>query len=598
MRSGKVLIVITWVLLIGGLLAVLGRCWALQYRDAERYQSMAFSQQRQIINHDARRGMIIDRNGRVLALSLTSPMVWVDPHFIFKYESPREIAAALAAALAMDEDQLYNRLKENAHKRYLVLRRDVDEEQAGHVEQIPSRGVEVKYAFRRNYPMGKLAMHVIGFTTIGGVGLEGIEASYDEYLAGEPGTMLLRKDVAERPVGSLGEYKSAREGYTVVSTIDAVIQACVEEELEAAVRKFEAQSASALVMNPHNGEILAMANWPCFEPNQIRLNIPELKRNRILTDPYEPGSTFKPITVASAVQGGFVDFDDTIDCLEGPYRGKGFRPIKEYKYYYGKLKVTDILVRSSNIGSAKLAQKMGKTYFHDMVEKFGFGSRTGIDLPGEGVGIFRDSWDDKQHTLTRVGFGQGIAVTPIQLMRAFCCLANGGRLVCPRVVKGIVDSKGQIVKNFGMQEILLNNGETWQEQDRGVRIISSDVSRTLIQESLVGVVAREHGTAHNAHLEEWQVFGKTGTAQVARKDGPGYEENKYISSFIGGAPAENPQVCVLVLLRKPNRSLGLGYTGGMVAAPVVRNILHQTLAYLEVPKSKLQDEVSKLSVGN
>lgn len=581
-RSGKIISIIFWFLIVAGLLVVLGRCWAIQYRDVSRYQDMALRQQRKIIKQQARRGMIVDRSGRVLALSLKVPSVWADPKLI---EDRPAAAAELAAALNLDENRLYRQLEAKAHRRFMWIEREIADEQARKVRDIDRRGVVLDYEFKRDYPMGILAMHIMGFTDIDGRGQEGIERTYNEYLTGEPGKMLLKKDVLNRPVGSLGRYEDSREGYTIVSTIDAVIQACVEDELEEVIAKFQAESASAIVMNPDNGDILALANRPCFEPNQIRANVPHLKRNRILTDPYEPGSTFKPITVASAVEGGFVDFDDTVDCLLGPYRGRGFRPIKEYKYYYGKLSVADILVRSSNIGSAKLAQKMGKTYFHNMIEKFGFGRETGIDLPGEGVGIFRDRWDDKQHTLTRVGFGQGIAVTPIQLMRAFCCLANGGRLVRPRVVKGVIDHEGNIVKDFSMQEIRLNDGDHWRQRDRGIRIISPQVSRDLIEKALVGVVARKEGTAHNAYLEDWTVFGKTGTAQMARKDGPGYEENKYVSSFIGGAPAENPRVCVLVLVREPNRSLGLGYTGGMVAAPVVRNILHQALAYLEVPKS-------------
>jgi len=455
----------------------------------------------------------------------------------------------------------------------------------------------VENEYRRDYPMGDTAGQVLGSTDIDGCGLEGVEKEYEAYLSPQPGKWLLRSDSLRRPIGAQGECEPAKDGHIVVLTLDSVIQNFVQEELRKTVEKFRAKSAMGIVMDPKTGEVLAMANWPGFDPNRVRETAPEIRRNRTLTDPIEPGSTFKPFTAASAVEGKFVTLQTIIDCGEGVYNGPGFGAVHEYKHYFGRIRVADILIHSSNIGSAKLAQKMGKPYFYGMLRKFGFGEKTGIDLPGEGEGIMRplSKWNDKMYTLTCVGFGQGISVTPIQLIRAFCGLSNGGTKVTPRVTKGILSPDGsEVICDF------LHPRTDTGEYINGVggeisenHIISERVSRDIREEALAGVVEKKGGTARGAYLEEYRIFGKTGTAQIALKDGRGYEPNKYVSSFLGGAPVENPRICVLVMVREPDRRLGLGYTGGRVAAPAVREIVRQTLAYLQVPPHKPADASEK-----
>lgn len=576
------------MLLVTALLTVVARCWVLQNANADQYQQRALRQQLKIIPHNTRRGLIVDRNGSVMAISRKVPMVWADPTRI---QNIPETCQKIAPVLGLNENELLKNLETNKDRRFLWIKRDPTQEQADRITELDIPGIKVDQCFRRDYPMNSLAAHVIGFTDIDGIGLEGVEAAYNQYLNGQPGRMLFCSDVKRRPVASRENSRPGADGQTLVLTIDAVIQACVESELQKVVEKFQAKGATAIVMEPHTGEILALANLPTFNPATARTCHGDLRRNRALTDPYEPGSTFKPFTVTSALEGKFVTMETEIDCLDQPYRGKGFRPIKEYKYYFGPIPVSHIIINSSNIGSAKLAQKMGKDYFHNMIEKFGFGKKTGIDLPGENEGILSPEWNDKEHTLTRVGFGQGIAVTPIQLIRGFCTIANGGILVKPRLARGILDAEGKIVEDFGRCQLCVNPNEPIPASDAAGRVISRQVAREMIDKALVGVVERKAGTAHNAHLEEWTVFGKTGTAQIARKDGPGYEENKYISSFIAGAPAEYPCVCVLVIVREPDRSLGFGYTGGAVAAPTVKEILRQTLAYLHIPKNISPEEI-------
>ncbi|MCH9022971.1 MAG: penicillin-binding protein 2, partial [Planctomycetes bacterium] len=338
-------------------------------------------------------------------------------------------------------------------------------------------------------------------------------------------------------------------------------------------------------MNPQNGEVYALANWPTFDPARARETDAHIRRNRALTDPVEPGSLFKPFTIASALEGGYVTLDETIDCLNGPFRGKGIGVIREYKNYFGSLSVAQVIVRSSNIGAAKIALKMPKPYFYGMIRKFGFGQKTGIDLNGEGAGILRPlrEWKWGQYAVTRAAFGQGpVSVTGIQLIRGFSCLANGGRMIKPKVVKGILDAGDyHVVKDFGKP-----SGDS-EVSGEGDRIISEKIAREFIRRSLTAVVDRKQGTAHNAYLEEYRVFGKTGTAQVVQNGV--YQNGKYVSSFIGAAPEGNPSICVLIMVHQPDRSLGLGYTGGAVAAKPVGEIIRESLAYLNVPRSPLEE---------
>jgi len=566
------------------LLAVLGRCWLLQYYHCSRARLRADRQQRLIIPQNARRGLIVDRNGSKLAISVRADSVAADPSII---QDVQAVAASLAETLQMDKARLRDKLQDAAGRRFLWVKRFVSDAEADKVRQLAIRGVIVTAEWQRRYPMGQLAGHVLGFTDIDGRGLAGIEVSYDEYLSPRPGKLICRSDALRRPIGLGDRCTPGRPGRTVVLTIDAFIQECTERHLAATVEKFAAESAIAIVMDPWTGEVLAMANAPGIDPAKARRSDQSARRNRALTDPVEPGSIFKPFTVAAALDGGFVTARQQIDCLDGPFRARGIGVIREYKRYFGKISVADVIVHSSNIGAAKIALKMGKEHFYRMIRKFGFGSRTGIDLAGEGAGILTplSQWKWGQYALTRAAFGQGpIATTPIQLIRAFCCFANGGRLVRPRLVRWVLDGE-TVVKDCRQDDGRLAAELVETGRSAGPsRVISQRVALQMAREILTGVVNRRGGTAHNAYLPGYDVFGKTGTAQIPRTDHRGYEEGGYISSFIAGAPATHPRICVLVMVRRPDRSLGLGYTGGQVAAPAVKEIIRETLAYLGVER--------------
>jgi cell division protein FtsI/penicillin-binding protein 2 len=358
-----------------------------------------------------------------------------------------------------------------------------------------------------------------------------------------------------------------QDGVGIILTLDATIQQFVRAELVKQYASYEAESAVAIVAEPKTGAILAMVSLPDFDPRDAGSADPNNLRNRAICDQFEPGSVLKPIVAAIAIDAGCVGRGEKIFCEYGSYYRSGIGQIGEYgDHKFGDLTVRDILVESSNIGMAKIGQKLGRDRLYKGLRLFGFGKKMGIDLPGEVEGLLRPARKWTGYSVTRIPFGQEISVTAIQLVRAFCILANGGRLVRPYLVKAIVDSNGEIIKLKRLPPAV-------------GYVVKPEVAEWIVTEAMVGVV--NEGTGKKARLERWQVFGKTGTANMAKSDERGYSESDYVASFVGGAPAAEPAVVVLVSIRKPNVELGKGYTGGTVAAPVAAGILDKTLNYLE-----------------
>jgi cell division protein FtsI/penicillin-binding protein 2 len=362
------------------------------------------------------------------------------------------------------------------------------------------------------------------------------------------------------------------DGCGIILTIDATIQQFAREELIKQYESYEAESAVAIVAEPKSGAILAMVSLPDFEPSDARSADSNSFRNRVISDEFEPGSIIKPIVAAIALDANVVNEQETIFCENGSYYGRGFGRIGEYRQGFGDLTVREILVQSSNIGMAKIGQRLGKDKLHRGMELFGFGKKTGIDLPGEADGLLRPAQKWTGYSVTRIPFGQEISVTSIQLLRAFCILANDGCTIRPFLVKAMVDNNGEIVK---FRQPLHNPGRIGY-------VVRPEVARWIVREAMVGVV--NEGTGQKAGLKGWQVFGKTGTANIAKSNERGYSDSDYIASFVAGAPVEDPAVIVLVSVRKPNKKLGKGYTGGAVAAPVAGKIIEKTLTYLRVPQ--------------
>ena len=540
----------------------MGRCFYLQYFASDHYSLVCTNQQQSRTAQKPQRGVILDCRGRVLAASNKIQTIFAEPRII---EDPMQVSRKLGPVLGIPVDEIRRIITESKNPGFAKIKVGADPSQCGAAGKI--YGIGVQSNWQRHYPAGALTCHVVGFTSADNKGLEGIELRYDRELAGSAGENIFLADAFRRPIQLKQQKSILEDGLGVILTLDATIQQFTWAELLKQYESYEAESAVAIVAQPKTGAILAMVSLPDFDPNDIRSTDPNNFRDRAITSQFEPGSIIKPIVAAIALDAGAVSRDEEIFCENGSYRGRGFGRIGEYSNHaFGDLTVREILVKSSNIGMAKIGQKLGKERLYEGLKRFGFGKETGIDLPGEAEGLLwpADKWTG--YSVTRIPFGQEISVTAIQLLRAFCILANGGHSVRPFVVRAMVDNTGQVTK-------------LKRPPPPVGFVVKPEVAKWIIEDALVGVV--NEGTGRRARLEKWHLFGKTGTANIAKSDERGYSEDDYIASFIAGAPAEEPKVVVLVSIRKPNKQLGKGYTGGAVASPVAAAILEKTLTYLE-----------------
>jgi len=540
----------------------MGRCFYLQYFASGHYFLVCTEQQQSRTDQEPQRGVILDCRGRVLAASNKIQTIFAEPRII---EDLLQVSRRLEPVLGMAADEIRKIISQSKNPGFVKIKAGADPSQCGTAGKI--YGIGVQSNWRRHYPAGALTCHIVGFTSADDRGLEGVELRYDEELSGSAGENIFFADAFHRPIQLKQQKSILEDGLGVILTLDATIQQFTRAELLKQYESYEAESAVAIVAQPKTGAILAMVSLPDFDPNDIRLTDPNSFNNRAVTSQFEPGSIVKPIVAAIALDAGAVSRDEEIFCENGSYRGRGFGRIGEYSNHaFGDLTVREILVESSNIGMAKIGQKLGKERLYEGLERFGFGKETGIDLPGEAEGLLWpvDKWTG--YSVTRIPFGQEISVTAIQLLRAFCILANGGHSVRPFVVRVMVDNTGGVT-NLKRPPPPVGF------------VVKPEVAKWIVEDAMVGVV--NEGTGRRARLEKWRLFGKTGTANIAKSDERGYSENDYIASFIAGAPAEEPKVVVLVSVRRPNKQLGKGYTGGAVAAPVAAAILEKTLTYLE-----------------
>jgi cell division protein FtsI/penicillin-binding protein 2 len=553
-------------LVIVAFFALAGRCFYLQYSLADHYAARCMSQQLSYVPLEPQRGAILDRRGRVLAASDQIRTIFAEPRII---REPKETSTRLAPILDMGAHVICKLIVDSNNPGFAVLKTNATVTECSEARKVP--GIGVRYDWRRNYPMGRLTSHVIGFTSADNKGLAGLEYAFDPELRGRGAKHTFLVDVQRRPLCFClaGDQQSEpMHGSGIILTLDATIQEFTREALLSRYKEYQAESALAVVADPQTGAILALVSLPDFDPAQARHTDPRLFTNHVLIDQFEPGSVIKPVTAAIALDTGVVNRFETIFCENGHYHGKGFGTIGEYKQGFGDLTLREILMNSSNIGMAKLGQRIGAPRLYEGLTLFGFGRKVGIELPGEAEGLLRppDAWNG--YSLTRIPFGQEISVTAVQLVQAFCMLANGGRLIHPYIIQAMATSDGSIVD---MRPSLLRVGY----------VIKPEVARWLVTRALTSVV--EEGTGKKARLAKWRVFGKTGTAQLANPNGPGYQDKAYVASFLAGAPADNPRVVVLISIRRPKVELRKGYTGGTVAAPVAATILEKTLTYLQVP---------------
>lgn len=547
-------------------LLLAARLAQLQLVEGEELAARAARQQTYVETIPARPGDIVDRHGRLLAVTILAPSLYVVPNRI---RDPEAIAAQLADALDLDAGRLTGALRRERARSFLWVRRRMTEEEATAVRalSLPRDAWGFRDEYLRRYPQGALAAHLIGLRDIDNVGRGGIEERFDEALKGEDGRRVIRRDARGRAIDIREEVTTPpTPGRSLVLTIDAVVQLFAEQALDELVVKHAPQGACAIVMDVKSSEVLAMASRPTFDPNEPEVAAGDVWSNRAITAVYEPGSTFKPLVVAWAVDAGLLQTDEVIDCEGGAYRS-GRRVLHDH-HGYGELSVTDVIVKSSNIGMAKIGERLETSGLHDCVTAFGFGRPTGIELPGERSGVVRplDRWND--YSIGSVPMGHEIAVTPLQLVTAHAALANGGRLLSPRVVLRDVDP------------VLSDSTATAAVATLQVtsRVVGEPAADWVIAKPMVEVVRR--GTGRAAALDDYAVFGKTGTAQKFDQEAGVFSHDRHVVSFIAGAPADDPRVIVLVMADEPT---GSEQSGGTVAAPAAASILHRTLLHLGVP---------------
>jgi cell division protein FtsI (penicillin-binding protein 3)/stage V sporulation protein D (sporulation-specific penicillin-binding protein) len=515
---------------------------------------------KQTIN--AERGAIFDANGEVLAHNVPGEMVYADATHVNDVDA---LVPILAETLELPEGEV--REKVGGNRPYVVLKRQVPQNIATELKQKLSaknlRGIYYKRDFQRVYPNNSMLCHVIGYTDFDHRGIQGVEGSMEDYLHGQDGFRFIERNRAGREIVPYRrQERPARDGYRVHLTVDLNLQNIVENEIDEAVRQYTPQHASIILMRPETGEILAMANRPHFDLNKRSTADPATMKNRAITDMMEPGSTFKIVTTAAVLNENKVRPETTVFCENGVWNYGG-RALHD-SHGYGAMTVNDILVKSSNIGAAKLALSLGEQKLYEYIRSFGFGERTGIELPGESPGAVHPPQRWNKISITRIPMGHEVGVTALQMVTAMAAIANGGKLVTPRIVKSITQADGTPVSTFTPTVL---------------RQVVSPQTAAQVSSALAGVVS-ERGTAREATVAGFSVSGKTGTAQRVDPKG-GYTPGKYVVSFAGYMPAEKPEFVAIVLLDDAKTKSELNY-GGKIAAPIFARIAEKAAQYLNL----------------
>jgi cell division protein FtsI (penicillin-binding protein 3) len=513
------------------------------------------------------RGLLLDREGRELARSIETDSCFAVPYELKDIE---ETSQRLAPLVGIEAKELAARFKDakQANKKFLWLARRLDEERAKEIAGLKLDGVHMRKEPKRFYPNGSLAAHVLGFVGLDEVGLAGIEQFHDQRIRGEAGKIFIETDAHQRPYESVIAQPST--GQSVVLTIDQMVQYRTEQSLAAAVERTGAKSGTAIVLDPHTGEILALANAPTFDPNNAGAATPQSRINEALQNIYEPGSTFKIVAYSAAIEEGLVKPDDHIDCQMGSIMVAG-RLVHDH-HPFGSLTIADALAKSSNVAAIKLGLRVGDERMYDYMKRYGFGSRTGIELPGETAGLLRPVSRWQASSMGSLAMGQEVGVTPVQMAAAFGALANAGVRISPHIVREIRADDGTVV---------------YRATPEQRRVVSAETAQAL-RRMLEGVTL--NGTAKKAQLEGYTAAGKTGTAQKIDPKTKTYSSTKFIGSFVGFAPVENPAVVIIVVMDEPAGA----YHGGDVAAPVFRDIAEQILPALNVaPDTEMKDVPAK-----
>ncbi len=534
------LIALTWV----------GRAVQLQVVQKQFLQEQGEERFLRTVEIAASRGTVTDRNGEPLAISTPVESIWANPPVVLEH---RERLPELAAVLDVDATELEGRLQERQSREFVYLRRRMPPADAQKVIDLGIAGINTQREYRRYYPAGELTAHVLGFTNIDDHGQEGLELAFDEWLSGTPGAQRVIKDRRGRIVETVEMVREAQQGRDLRLSIDRRVQHLATRELKAAVLEHRAQSGSVVILDVASGEVLAMANYPSYNPNAGRGASPGARRNRAVTDVIEPGSVMKSFTVAAGLESGKFRPDTLIDTTHGVMK-VGRYTVRDI-HNYGTVDLTRLLTKSSNVGAARIAAALDNDHLYDMFQRFGFGAVSGSGFPGESAGVLPAAagWSDIEKAT--LSFGYGLSVTPLQLAQAYGAIGHGGRFVPATFLAG--------------------QGES------GRAVLDPEIAGTVLR--MLESVTAVGGTATRAAVPNFRVAGKTGTT---RKNSPGgYFQKRYISVFAGLVPASNPRFVGVVVINDP---AGAVYYGGAVAAPVFGRIMPDALRLLNVPPDNLQ----------
>lgn len=540
------------------------RLYSIQVDRHKNYLRKAVDQQWARVFEKSKRATISDRHGQILSQSRMVKSVYVDT---VKVKDPEALSWTMAELLNVSAERIYDRLT-SKRGRFVVIKRKITDFERMAVEELGEESVYFEDEPKRIYPQGTTAGQIVGFVDIDDRGISGLEYGCDEILKGELGWKIMRRD-GRGKLCALDKYHyPARDGYKVETTIDSIAQKRLEKHLQDACEKWSPKWGAGIVTDALTGEILAMANWPAYDPNDIASSNGDARRLRVVTDGLPPGSTWKPFTYASALENGIITPETTYNCHYGSFRHRA-RTIKDTGRY-GILSAELGIVKSSNICMAQIGLDMGDRLMRQTVLDFGFAQKTGIEFPGEYPGYITPENRWSYFSTTSVSFGQEMRVSVLQMAMAYSSIANGGLLMKPMLIKKIFNNEGKVLREY---------------RPTIVRRVISEKTATLVRRALRNVVL--NGTAKKSNIREYAVAGKTGTAQMENHAG-GPDHSRYAGWFAGYAPADNPRICVIVVLVEPKGK----YYGGTVAAPVVTSVIKDVLPLMKVaPKTGIAASV-------
>lgn len=544
---------VVFLVLLTGFLYSIGFLFYIQLFHSSHLARLAQKQHEHLVTIEPKRGTIYDRNLRPMAINLPVYSIYANARSINSHHNKEEVVSKLSKILDIPPAVISAKIDKN--KYFIWIKRKVSEEAYQKVKSLKLAGVGFIKESKRFYPNQSLAAHLIGFAGIDNNGLDGLERDYDKYLKGKEGHSVILRDARQRQLMLEKDYIAPVNGMDVVLTIDETIQFIAERALDKMYQKYNAKGASIIVMAPATGEILAFANRPTYNLEQASKSTPESRTNRAIVFTYEPGSVFKIVLAAAALQEGIVKENDLIHCENGAYR-VGNHTLRDV-HPLGNITFKEVIEQSSNIGTTKIAQRLGAQKMYNYAHHFRFGIRTGIDLPGEAKGYLKKTKYWSKTSISAIPIGQEVTVTPLQLVAAVSAIANNGVYMRPHVVKYIKDGQDQIIKQT-KPEIL-------------DKVVSAQTA-FRVKKILQGVV--DKGTGTKAKIEGVSVAGKTGTAQ--KVVGGTYSHSHFYASFIGFAPVENPLLAAVVVFDEPRPA----YYGGTVAAPVFSEVIGDALKYL------------------